>query len=65
MFPPIASFVPPDVEDPPTPVELDEDDLEWQKWLVDVFNPAGFSLLFAYSGTSPLKQGYLSNEDSF
>lgn len=38
-------FVPPDAEDPPTPlgsaepVELEEDELEWQKWLTDLFNP--------------------------
>lgn len=42
----LATFVPPDVEDPPTPVdlaepmELEEEDMEWQKWLNDLFNPS-------------------------
>ena len=39
-------FVLPDVEDPPTPtdlaepMELEEEDLEWQKWLSDLFKPS-------------------------
>ena len=36
-----ASFIPPDVEDPPTPMELDDDELEWQQWLHDLMNPSG------------------------
>lgn len=42
----IASFNPPDVlpdEDylatPTITSELDEDDLEWQRWLADLMNP--------------------------
>ena len=35
------SFQPPDAEDPPTPLELDEDDLEWHQWLSDLMNPPG------------------------
>ena len=38
---PIASFIPPDAEDPPTPMELDPEDLEWQTWLNDLLNPSG------------------------
>ena len=38
---PVASFVPPDAEDPPTPMELDPEDLEWQSWLNDLLNPSG------------------------
>ncbi len=38
---PLASFVPPDAEDPPTPMELDPEDLEWQSWLNDLLNPSG------------------------
>ena len=37
----VASFIPPDVEDPPTPMELDPEDLEWQTWLNDLLNPTG------------------------
>lgn len=42
---PLATFVLPDMDDPPTPIlsadhmELEEDDLEWQKWLSDLFDP--------------------------
>lgn len=36
-----ASFIPPDAEDPPTPMELDPEDLEWQSWLNDLLNPSG------------------------
>ncbi len=36
-----AAFVPPDVEDPPSPVEMDEEEMEWHRWLGDLMNPTG------------------------
>lgn len=36
-----ASFIPPDAEDPATPMELDPEDLEWQAWLNNLLNPSG------------------------
>lgn len=42
---PLASFIPPDAEDPPTPMELDPEDLEWQTWLNDLLNPSGWLTL--------------------
>ncbi len=38
---PAAAFVPPDVEDPPSPVEMDEEEMEWHRWLGDLMNPTG------------------------
>lgn len=35
------SFDPPDAEDPPTPMELDDDDVQWHQWLNDLMNPTG------------------------
>ena len=41
-----ATFVPPDDEEPPTPsqraesVTMEEDQVEWQQWLSDLFNPS-------------------------
>ena len=46
-----ASFIPPDVEDPPTPMELDDEELEWQKWLHDLMNPSG--MLLAHDNMPP------------
>ena len=44
-FHPAASFIPPDVEEPPTPMELDDEELEWQQWLHDLMNPSGTLLI--------------------
>ena len=38
----VASFNPPDVpsdEESQTVQDIDEDELEWQKWLADLMNP--------------------------
>ncbi|XP_064390230.1 GON-4-like protein [Halichondria panicea] len=34
-----GSFQPSDPDDPPTPREMDPDDLEWHQWLNDLMNP--------------------------
>jgi hypothetical protein len=52
MYVIIASFVPPDVQsdedtatlDVARHVDVDEDDLEWQRWLADLINPNGSHL---------------------
>lgn len=51
---PPAMLVPLDLEDPLTPIdlaepmELEQEDLEWQKWLSDLFDPNSKSLLELY-----------------
>lgn len=35
------SFNPPDADDLPTLVDLDDEDIQWHQWLNDLMNPAG------------------------